>query len=317
MFGLGLIASFFFAFTFVFNRQMSLGGGSWIWSSSLRFLFMFPILGAILMARREIRPVLADIARRPFAWFGWSTVGFGIFYSSVCYGSTFGPSWLSAALWQTTIIAGALLSPLFYRTVPGTGSGGAVPRRERMKIPMRSLAISSVILVGVAFMQLQEAREVSPLAVAGSTFFIGLAAFAYPLGNRKMMEVSQGRFSPLQRTFGMTLCSMPYWLILSATGLATVGLPSPAQLLQSLIVAVFSGIIATILFFKATDAAHGDSHRLAVVESTQAGELVFALLGGVLVFGDRAPSPLGFAGMGIVLAGMVLNSISIARGQKS
>lgn len=307
MFGLGIVASFFFAFTFVLNRQMNLAGGSWIWSAALRFLFMFPILAGIVAARREARPVLADIARAPLAWFAWSTVGFGVFYTSVCLGSTFGPSWLSAALWQITIIAGALLSPLFHVEVAAPGG----LERVRMRIPRRSLATGAVILAGVVMMQVQEAKTVSLGAVLGSTFFIGVAAFAYPLGNRKMMEVSAGRFTPIQRTFGMTLCSLPWWIGLSALGLGTAGLPSRGQIFQSLVVAVFSGILATVIFFKATDAARGDAHKLAVVESTQAGELVFALLGGVLVFADRAPTALGFAGLAIVLSGMILNSLSI------
>ena len=308
MFGLGIVASFFFAFTFVLNRQMNLAGGSWIWSASLRFLFMLPILGVIVAARREGRAVLRDIARNPLAWFGWSTVGFGVFYTSVCLGSTFGPSWLSAALWQITIVAGALLSPLFHVEVD-TPEG---KRRVRMRVPRQTLAISVLILAGVVLMQVHEAKAVSAAAVLGSTFFIGLAGFAYPLGNRKMMEQSAGRFNPIQRTFGMTLCSLPWWVAMSALGLGTVGLPSRGQMFQSLVVAVFSGILATVLFFKATDAAHGDARKLAVVESTQAGELIFALAGGVLVFGDRAPTPLGFAGLAIVLAGMVLNSRSIS-----
>ena len=37
---LGLAASFFFAVTFILNRSMELAGGSWTWSSSLRFFFM-------------------------------------------------------------------------------------------------------------------------------------------------------------------------------------------------------------------------------------------------------------------------------------
>lgn len=41
---LSLAASFFFAVTFILNRSMELAGGSWTWSSSLRFFFMVPLL---------------------------------------------------------------------------------------------------------------------------------------------------------------------------------------------------------------------------------------------------------------------------------
>ena len=35
---------FFFAFTFVLNRSMDLGGGYWGWSAALRYLFTLPLL---------------------------------------------------------------------------------------------------------------------------------------------------------------------------------------------------------------------------------------------------------------------------------
>ncbi|ALA71750.1 hypothetical protein GT50_17520 [Geobacillus stearothermophilus 10] len=46
---LGLAASFFFAVTFILNRSMELAGGSWTWSSSLRFFFMVPLLSAVII----------------------------------------------------------------------------------------------------------------------------------------------------------------------------------------------------------------------------------------------------------------------------
>ena len=47
-FGLGILGSFFFAFTFILNRSMNLGGGYWLWSASLRYLFMLPMLWLLL-----------------------------------------------------------------------------------------------------------------------------------------------------------------------------------------------------------------------------------------------------------------------------
>lgn len=79
LFGIG--ASFFFSFTFVLNRQMNIGGGSWYWSSSLRYIFMLPILFFIVTAKKQLFPVIEDIKKNPAAWFIWSTVhtdyGFG------------------------------------------------------------------------------------------------------------------------------------------------------------------------------------------------------------------------------------------------
>ena len=60
---------------------------------------------------------------------------------------------------------------------------------------------------------------------------------------------------------------------------ADAGLPSGGQILQSLIVAVFSGVVATLLFFEATNLVKHNHKQLAVVEATQAGEVLFTLLG--------------------------------------
>ncbi|HUX40189.1 MAG TPA: multidrug resistance efflux transporter family protein [Rectinemataceae bacterium] len=316
---LGLLASFFFAFTFVLNRQMDLAGGSWIWSASLRYLFMLPMLGLLLAPRGELRAVLRDLKQRPLPWLLWSTVGFGFFYAPLTLAAAYGPSWLVAASWQLTIVAGALLSPLF--RVEGGGGDEGRGQRERHRIPRRVLLFSALILLGVALLQIPEAgrgggglfRAVAASgapSLGGPLFavFILIAAFAYPLGNRKVMRLCSGRLTTLQRVFGMTLASMPFWIVLSVAGLLTVGAPPPAQLLQTFAVALSSGLVATLLFFGATDLVHGDMHRLAAVESTQAGEVVFTLLGGVLVFGDHVPGALGFLGLALVVGGMTLNS---------
>ena len=309
--GLGIAASFFFAFTFVLNRQMNLGGGSWVWSGVLRFLFMLPMLSLVVLVRREWRPVLRHIAGRPLAWLGWSTVGFGLFYAPLCAASVWGPSWLLAASWQITIIAGALLSPLFFQEARHPGEV-----RVRHRLPLVPLAWSSLILAGVALLQWQESAQAPAPTVLAGLGLVVIAAFAYPLGNRKMMQVTGTALNTTQRVFGMTLCSLPFWLALGAAGLAGGQMPDGAQLVQSANLAHCSGVIATLLFFKATNLVKHDLHRLAVVESTQAGEVVFTVLGGVLLFGDRRPDFAGFAGLGLVVLGMVMNSLSVGRKPK-
>ena len=72
--------------------------------------------------------------------------------------------------------------------------------------------------------------------------------------------------------------------------------------------ALSSGVVATLLFFQATDLVKANQKQLAMVESTQAGEVVFTLLGGILLLGDALPNPLGFVGILMIVAGMILNS---------
>lgn len=302
---LGIAASFFFAFTFILNQQMNVSGGSWLWSSSLRFIFMLPILLVIMIMKNQLLGVLNDIIKKPVQWIAWSTVGFGLFYAPLTFASAYGSSWLVAGTWQITIVAGALLTPLFFKNIE-TENGIF---KTRNKIPKKSLLMSSIILLGIFLIQFQQAKDISALKAFIGILPVMLAAFSYPLGNRKMIEVCDNKFSTFQRVFGMTLCSIPFWLIISSFGLLTVGLPNEGQVVQSLLVAIFSGIIATILFFKATDLVSSDVHMLAVVESTQSGEVIFTLLGGVFIFHDKIPTLIGLIGIMLVVIGMILNSL--------
>lgn len=302
---LGIAASFFFAFTFILNQQINISGGSWLWSSSLRYIFMLPILFIIIIIKNQLLDVLNDIAKKPIQWITWSTIGFGFFYAPLSFASMYGSSWLVAGTWQLTIIAGALISPLFFKKIE-TENGICIIRN---KIPKKSLLMSSIILIGIFIMQFEEARDTSLLETLLGVLPVILAAFSYPLGNRKTMEFCSNRFNTIQRVFGMTLCSMPFWIIISISGLLSVGLPSKEQIIQSLIVAIFSGIIATILFFKATDIVSNNMHKLAVIESTQSGEVIFTLLGGIFIFHDKSPTLIGLIGLIIVVIGMILNSL--------
>ena len=289
----GILGALFFAFTFIFNRSMNLSGGSWMWSASLRYLFSLPMLAVLVWRKGELTGVLSAIKKAPWTWLIWSTVGFGLFYGPLSLASIYGESWFVAATWQITILAGLLLTPLFGQRVPG-----------------KQLLMTLVILLGIILIQIPYFGSGLGSGVVRASLLILLAAFSYPLGNRKMMvHCKQDQLSTTQRVFGMTLMSTPFWLLLSVFGVAAAGLPSAGQILQSLIVAVFSGVVATLLFFEATNLVKHNHKQLAVVEATQAGEVLFTLLGGCLFLGDRLPSLLGFLGIAIVTIGIIGNSL--------
>lgn len=289
----GILGALFFAFTFIFNRSMNLSGGSWLWSASLRYLFSLPMLAVLVWRKGELTGVLSGIKKAPLTWLIWSTVGFGLFYGPLSLASIYGESWFVAATWQVTILAGLLLTPLFGQRVPG-----------------KQLLMTLVILLGIILIQIPYFGSGLGSGVVRASLLILLAAFAYPLGNRKMMvHCKQDQLSTTQRVFGMTLMSMPFWLLLSVFAGVGAGLPSGGQILQSLIVAVFSGVVATLLFFEATNLVKHNHKQLAVVEATQAGEVLFTLLGGCLFLGDRLPSLLGFFGIAIVTIGIIGNSL--------
>ena len=71
---IGILASFFFAFTFVLNRAMDLEGGSWIWSASLRYYFMVPMLLLIVMYRGNLKATLQYMKNNPKEWLVLSIV---------------------------------------------------------------------------------------------------------------------------------------------------------------------------------------------------------------------------------------------------
>jgi len=285
---LGLAASLFFSLTFVLNRSMDLGGGYWVWSGVLRFAFMAPLLLVLVPWNGGFRRVWDEVRRAPWRWWGWSTVGFGLFYAPVCWAASFGEAWLVAGLWQVTIVAGTLLF-------------------VGKSFPWKTLVFSGLILTGVLFLQAGHALK----ADLGSALAVGVlvlvGAAAYPLGNRKIMALAEDRLTTVQRVAAMTVLSLPFWTLLGAWALIQGKVPVPAQVTQSFLVAVFSGVLATLLFFRATELVRKDPVRLGAVEATQAGEVVFSLAGEILVLGAGWPDPWSTVGLGLVVAGMVIH----------
>ncbi|RFU66339.1 multidrug resistance efflux transporter family protein [Peribacillus saganii] len=296
---LGILASFFFAFTFVLNRAMELSGGSWIWSSSLRFFFMIPFLFIIVGLQGNLKPLFASLKQHPLAWLTWSTVGFGLFYAPLTYASSFGPGWLIAGTWQITIVAGTLLIPFLQKN----------SKNAKQSFPIKGLVYSLLILLGVAIMQSENAGQVSAKEVILCVLPILLAAFAYPLGNRKMMELCGSDLGTFQRVLGMTIASMPLWIALSIYGFVSEAPPSSAQLAQTFIVALSSGVVATVLYFFATNMVKHDMHSLAAVEATQSGAVLFSLLGEIVFLKGSIPGIWSIIGIIMVITGMILHSL--------
>ncbi|GLC88083.1 DMT family transporter [Lysinibacillus piscis] len=297
---LGILASLFFAVTFILNHAMEMQGGSWLWSSSLRYFFMLPILLVIVFYRKGMPQLTTEMKKQSSAWFLWSFVGFVLFYAPLTFAAAFGPGWLVSGTWQLTIVAGVLLAPLFVSYMAG--------KKVRQQIPLISLLISCVILAGILLIQIPQAQSVSLKNLVLGILPVVIAAFAYPLGNRKMMEVCDGRLDTFQRVLGMTIASMPAWIIMAIYAFITVGLPSMNQVLQSLLVGISSGVVATTLFFIATDRVRDHQGKLAAVEATQSTEILFVIIGEVLWLGIAFPEPIALLGLGIIIIGMLLHS---------
>ncbi|QTD40389.1 multidrug resistance efflux transporter family protein [Sporosarcina sp. Te-1] len=305
---LGILSSLFFAVTFVLNRSMEMSGGSWLWSASLRYFFMVPFLIAIVAWRGGLRDMKDAMAARPAPFFIWSVVAFVLFYAPLTFSAAYSPGWLLAGTWQLTIVAGVLLAPFFVIVVK-TSAG---EKKVRQQIPLISLGISLIIFAGVVLIQIPNAKSVELQTLLLGILPVIIAAFAYPLGNRKMMDLLQGRLDTFQRVLAMTLMTLPVWALFAVYALMTVGLPSMSQVVQSLIVAVSSGVIATTLFFMATDLVQGDQGKLAAVEATQSTELIFAMIGEIIILHIALPGALSLVGIGVIIIGMALHSYQTA-----
>ncbi|MEU3713450.1 DMT family transporter [Streptomyces catenulae] len=287
---LGVLAAAGFATSFVLNRGMSLSGGSWLWSASLRYLFMVVPMAALVAVRGGLPAVLRSLRARPARWLLWSTIGFGLFYAPLAWASQVGAGWLVASTWQLVIVAGIAIGAL----------GGN-------RVPLRTVLVSLLIVIGVVLTQLENTGDTGAATALKVVVPVVIAAVAYPLGNRMLLGTDG--LDGVQRTLAMTLGSLPLWLVLAAVAGATAGPPSGGQVLQCVIVALFSGVLATTLFFRATDLVRDRPAALGAVEATQAVEVPFTLLGEALLLGVAAPAPIGWIGLALILAGLCVHAL--------
>ena len=140
---LGVTASLLFSITFILNRSMSQQGGSWIWSSALRFYWMLPFFLAIVYLRGGLKKLFTEMGRNLFQWLLWSTVGFGLFYGPLTFAAAYTPSWPLASTCQFTIIAGIILAPFIKRNVAWVHHNQSF-----------SAIFSGIILLGIIIMQI-------------------------------------------------------------------------------------------------------------------------------------------------------------------
>lgn len=305
----GVCAAFCFSFTYLLNRSMGLSNGHWAWTACLRYLFMVPIMLPIILHRGSLPRLKKIVRQAPWQWLGWSFVAYVVFYIPLSFSSMYSPAWLTAATWQVTLIAGILMSPLFFHIVD-TPEG---PHKIRHKIPLKSLAISGIIVVGVMIVQLQQATAIGwreMLIGALPTIF---SATAYPLGNRKTMDLAAGRMDAFERIFVLTVLTLPFWLVMAVVNVGLIGWPSANQLVKSFGVSLIVSVIGTMIFFKAMEMVAGNMQKLAGVEAAQSMEIVFTLLIGMLFLHETFPTVQALCGIVLIIGGIVLYSRLISQ----
>lgn len=298
---LGIVAAAFFSSTFVLNRAMSLAGGHWAWSSSLRFFYLAFFLTLILLVTRGgdvLKQVWTVFREHLVFWVLAGGVGFGVFYSFITFASVYSPGWIVATTWQTTILATPIVLYFFGK-----------------KVPRRGLFFTLLIFIGIVLVNIEHLERTNAGTMIAGALPVLVAAFAYPIGNQLVWEVTQGSHSHkllpvihnpiLQNSFArvllLTLGSLPFWGVLLVV--TRPAAPSQGQLISTALVALFSGVVATSLFLYSRHLSK-KPYEISAVDSTQSMEVVFSLAGEVLFLGGAWPGGLGWAGVGLTLLGL-------------
>jgi drug/metabolite transporter (DMT)-like permease len=298
---LGVLSGAFFSSTFILNEFMSLEGGHWVWSASLRYCFMFLYLIVISFfhgGRKQLSALSNLFIRHWKFWIIAGSVGFGGFYSLICFSADYSPGWVIAATWQFTVVASLFVFLLFGRTF-----------RKRVWF------FSLLIFLGVLLVNLSRIEEFAfqPLLLGGLPVL--LAAFCYPFGNQLVWEAKNANnkaipriSSPLldnvfNKVLLMTAGSFPLWGLLIAVTQPPV--PSMTQIYHTSLIALLSGVFATSIFLFARNLAT-TSNELAGVDATQASEVIFALIGGIAFVGGNTPNLVSMIGLVFIIGGMLL-----------
>jgi drug/metabolite transporter (DMT)-like permease len=296
----GSLAALFFSSTFVLNRAMSLQGGHWVWTASLRFGFMLIFLVALLLitqGKRSLVDVKDIFIKHWVFWILAGSIGFGVFYSLITFSSQYAAGWIIATTWQTTILATPIVLVFFGRKVPTNG-----------------LIFTGIIFIGIILVNIEHAALTSLRDVLFSALPVLIAAFAYPIGNQLVWEARVGSnaripkidYPILENGFArvllLTLGSLPLWILLLL--LNSPPAPTSGQLLSTALVALLSGVIATTLFLYARHLCK-QPYEIAAVDATQSMEVVFSLIGEIIFLGGKLPGPLGFIGVALTIIGLI------------
>jgi drug/metabolite transporter (DMT)-like permease len=296
---IGMLAAFFFSSTFVLNRAMSLEGGHWVWSASLRFGYMLVLLSACLFftkGAKQLSEIKGVFLQHWLFWVLAGSIGFGVFYALICFSASYAAGWIVATTWQTTILATPVVLMVLGKLVPKKG-----------------VLLTGLIFAGIVLVNIEHAASATTKEVLFGVFPVLIAAFAYPIGNQMVWEARQGGNGIIPhishpvmedgfaRVLLLTLGSIPFWIVLVLV--ASPPPPSPGQFINTAMVALFSGVIATTLFLHARHlCVH--PHEIAAVDATQSLEVVFSLIGEIFLLQGVFPGSIGVTGIALTIIGL-------------
>ena len=319
----GLIASAFFSTSFVLYQLMSVQGGHWFWSASFRCFFMWLLLSVFILLQNKFNPSKLLALGKLFAshWQFWCvTGGIGLgTYGLLAFAADYAEGWVIAATYLFTVVASLVVLSFFGQS-----------------FQKKVIVYSVIVFIGVVLANVGEGLRhqtvssnytLQSLLVGAMVAFI--ASFFFPVGNQLVWQASQPKqtnlttelnlrqtllqklpyiHSPLldnalHKVWLMAMGSLPMWAAL--TLILHPPAPSPSQITLSFLVALTAGVLGTSVFLFARAQATRPQ-QLAAIDATQGSEIIFALLGGMLLLGTPLPSLLSFVGIALVIIGLTL-----------
>lgn len=326
----GLIASAFFSTSFVLYQLMSVQGGHWFWSASFRCFFMWLLLSVFILLQNKLNPSKLIALCKLFAshWQFWCvTGGIGLgTYGLLAFAADYAQAWVIAATYLFTVVASLVVLSFFGQS-----------------FQKKVIVYSVIVFIGVVLANVGEGLRHSTsqgtdwhalLLFGALPAFI--ASFCFPLGNQLIWQAAQPKghsthptdaiskaannetskllqkvpqvtspllSNPLHKVWLMSLGSLPMWLVLGI--MVQPPAPSVSQMTISFLVALMAGVLGTTTFLHARSLAK-QPQQLAAVDATQGSEIIFALLGGMLLLHTPMPSGLSFVGIALVIIGLVL-----------
>ena len=267
---------------------------------SLRFGYMFVFLSVCLLFTKRAKQLL-EIKKVFFKyWRFWimaGTIGFGVFYALISFSASYAAGWIVATTWQTTILATPIVLIILGK-----------------KFPVKGVLLTGLIFTGILLVNIEHSASATTQEVLFGVLPVLIAAFAYPIGNQMVWEARQGGNGRIPhidhavmedsfaRVLLLTVGSIPFWIVLVL--LASPPPPSSGQLINTALVALFSGVIATTLFLHARHlCVH--PYEIAAVDATQSLEVVFSLIGEIVILQGVFPGPIGVIGIALTITGLV------------
>jgi drug/metabolite transporter (DMT)-like permease len=294
----GLISGVFFTATFLINRSISLDGGHWYFSGALRVLYALSFVGIgfiFFKGFEYFKKVIKEYLDNFKFWTIAGTIGFGFFYSLLCYAAEFSPAWVVATTWQVTIISSLFVLAFFGK-----------------KLSKKIWFFTFFIFGGITLVNMSHFDMDNLESLLLGFLPVLVASFCYPFGNQMVWEEKAKRKeknldltiinNAFVKVFLLTLGSFPFWII--AYFISDPPPPTSSQYVSVAMITILSGIIATSLFLYARSLAD-TSGKIIIVDASQSGEVFFALAGEMIFLNAAFPNIIGVVGILITIIGLI------------